>query len=156
MGDDVLIVGASGILAPAAAELAARGHRVTGIAMRRDVPASVAALRVDVRDAHALGVALGSRRWGSAIVYEPATTSESRVLLEAAVDGNLVLVRTSAAADPANGEFRPPKGTLQLGWIAGPPPRWHDAEEVSSAALEVLADGRSRVLGVIRPWEERP
>lgn len=154
---DVLVVGASGILAPAATTLAGRGQRVTGIGRSRAMPAMVEELFVDARDADALETALGDRRWSAAIVYEPAVSEASMQALAHAVDGEVVHVRTSASADPALGELQVPPQTLLLGWHedeAGP--RWHRPDEVSDAALQVLADGRPRILGVVRPWDRRP
>lgn len=152
----VLIVGASGILAPAAAAFVARGVPVAGIGLTRAMPAGVEAIHVDATDADALRAALGDRRWSAAIVYEPAVSSDSIGVVSGAAD-RVVRVRTSGAVDPAHGEAEVPEGVLQLGWTAGPDPaRWHTPEEVSAAALEVLADGMARTLGEIRPWERRP
>jgi saccharopine dehydrogenase-like NADP-dependent oxidoreductase len=153
----VLIVGAAGILAPAATTLAGEGSVVTGIGRRRPMPAGVETLNADARDAEALASAIGERRWEAAIVYGPASSPESLEVLRAAVDGRVVVVRTSADADPALGEVSLPDDTLQLGWT-GPAGaiRWHSAEAISDAALQVLADGDGRVLGRVRPWEERP
>ena len=156
-GGDVLVIGASGILAPAASTLARRGHRVTGVARRRAMPTAVEPVLVDARDADALEAALGGRRWSAAIVYEPAVSEASMRVITDAVDGDVVRVRTSASADPALGELHVPAHTLLLGWReleAGV--RWHDPDEVSDAALHVLADGEPRILGAVRPWDRRP
>jgi len=152
-----LVVGASGVLAPAAAILARRGETVTGIARRRPVPAGVEALVVDARDATALAAAVGRRRWSRCIVYEPAISEESFAVLASVIDGPVVRVRTSAVADPARGKLVIPPATLQLGWHdeAGEV-RWHTANEISDAALQVTMDGMARTLGTLRPWDRRP
>lgn len=151
----MLIVGASGILAPAAATLVARGAEVTGISLTRAMPRGVDALHVDGRSTDALRAALGDRRWMQAIVYLPAVSEESQAVIADAVDGRVVQVRTSAAADPARGELRLDDDVLQLGWTP-PPVRWHTPAEVSDAALRVLETGVGEVLGVVRPWTDRP
>lgn len=160
----VLVVGASGILAPAAAQLAAAdgGAPVTGIGRGRPMPSGVEAIAVDARDAEALRRALGARRWGCAVVYAPAVTDASLPVLRAAVDGPVVLVRTSAEATPPPEEPEAPAPepgpwTLQLGWATGAGgARWHSPEEISEAALAVLRDGAGRTLGAVRPWADRP
>jgi saccharopine dehydrogenase-like NADP-dependent oxidoreductase len=160
----VLVVGASGILAPAAAKLVAAdgGAPVTGVGRVRPMPSGVEAIAVDARDAEALRWALGARRWGCAVVYAPAVTDASLPVLRAAVDGPVVLVRTSAAAAPSPEEPdapapEPGPWTLQLGWAPGVGgARWHTPEEISDAALAVLRDGAGRTLGAVRPWADRP
>lgn len=154
----VLVVGAAGILAPAASALMKRGAEVTGISRRRRSPAGVDGLHVDAHDLPALDAALGSARWEAAIVYAPAVTARTLPRIAAAVDGRVVLVRTSAAADPAHGlEPVLAPDVLLLGWVDdGRSTRWHTPQEVSDAALEVLADGEPRILGAVRPWERRP
>ncbi len=154
---NVLIVGASGIFAPAAVTLLSRGVPVTGVGRSRPMPDGVEALRVDATDASALASALGARRWTDAVVYAPAVSDASLALLGAAVDARTVVVRTSADADPARGEAEIPDDTLQLGWTGdSASPRWHSPTEVSDAALAVLDDGIGRTLGCVRPWAERP
>lgn len=153
----VLVVGATGILAPAAAALAARGDEVTGVARSAaGMPDGVQALTVDARAADAFGTG----RWQAALVYAPAVSDGSLEALRRVVDGRVVVVRVSAAADPARGEFALEPEVLQLGWAVdeGAPSstRWHTPDEVSRAALAVLADGRGRVLGAVRPWPSRP
>ncbi|MFD6054270.1 hypothetical protein [Agromyces sp. NPDC060279] len=160
----VLVVGASGILAPAAAQLAAAddGAPVTGVGRVRPMPSGVEAIAVDARDAAALRRALGARRWARAVVYAPAVTDASLPVLRAAVDGPVVLVRTSAEAAPSPEEPgapapEPGPWTLQLGWAPGAGgARWHTPEEISDAALAVLRDGAGRTLGAVRPWADRP
>lgn len=154
----VLLVGASGILAPAASALAKRGAEVAGISRRGHSPPSVNGLHVDAHDLPALDAAIGAARWTAAIVYEPAVTAQTLARIADAVDGRVVLVRTSAAADPAHGiETEVAPDVLLLGWVDdGRSTRWHTPQEVSDAALEVLADGAPRILGSVRPWERRP
>jgi hypothetical protein len=154
----VLVVGASGILAPAASALVERGAAVTGISRGRHAPAGVNGLHVDAHDLPALDAALGAARWTAAIVYAPAVTAQTLPRVAEAVDGRVVHVRTSAAADPALGiEPALVPDVLLLGWVDdGGSTRWHTPQEVSDAALEVLADGASRILGTVRPWERRP
>jgi saccharopine dehydrogenase-like NADP-dependent oxidoreductase len=155
--DDVLVVGASGILAPAAETLARRGVRVTGIGRSRSMPSAVEPILVDASDAVALAAVLGDRRWSAALVYDPAVSEASMRVITRAVSGEIVRVRTSAAADPALGELHLPAHTLLLGWAEGEEvTRWHRPDEVSEAALQVLADGEPRVLGAVRPWGRRP
>lgn len=153
----VLVVGASGILAPAAATLLGRGEAVVGVARRHRVPAGVEPLLLDATDAAAVGDAIRERELSAAIVYEPAVTDASLAVLRSHVP-RVVLVRTTAAVDPALGEpARPPADTLQLGWTAfRNGTRWHCPEEVSAAAVDVLDDGAGRTLGSIRPWSARP
>lgn len=151
----VLVVGASGILCPAAAALFARGDDVTGVAQSADgMPDGVAPLVADAREASFVA----ESSWDSALVYAPAVSDESLATVRAAVSGRVVLVRVSAAADPALGDPDVPADVLQLGWFDEPEgsARWHTPAEVSSAALEVLGDGVGRILGSVRPWSRRP
>lgn len=152
MARTVLVIGATGILAPAAAALAAAGASVIAVS-RRGADGSVA---VDASDAAALRDALDGRSWDDALAYGPAVSRESLAFVRAGTPGRCVLVRTSAAADPALGILVVPRNTLQLGWTAGGTPRWHTPAEVSDAALGVLADGAPRTLGTVRPWSDRP
>lgn len=153
-----LVVGASGILAPLAAALVAEGDDVTGVARTRPAPDGARTILLDATSAAAVAEAIGTARWDRAAVYAPAVSPESLLTLTRALDGRVVLVRTSSAADPVHGEPAIPPDVLQLGWTTGPDgeTRWHTPEEVSAAALQVLGDGLGRVLGRIRPWEERP
>lgn len=153
----MLVVGATGILGPAAAALVAGGASVLGVSRgARPVPDGVIPVAVDAHDADALAAALAARSWTDALVYGPAVSADSLRVLRASTPGGFVLVRTSSAADPARGILVVPDGTLQLGWSAGPDARWHTPAEVSDAALDVLGDGRARTLGVVRPWADRP
>ena len=74
----VLIVGASRILAPAAAELLLRIVHVTGVA-RSDIgiPRGVQPLVVDARTYRDLADAIEGRTWSSAIVYMPAVEQKT-------------------------------------------------------------------------------
>lgn len=148
----VLVVGSSGILRPAAAALAADGVEVVGVSRR----GGGGSITVDARDAGALRAALDGQKWCQAIVYRPAVSDESLAFLRAATAGRCVVVLTSDVADPVYGDVSVPDDTLQLGWYTGDVPRWHNAEEVSDAALAVLADGAPRILGTVRPWSSRP
>lgn len=150
----VVVVGAGGILAPAAAALAARGDEVTGIALSRaGIPAGVVPLAVDAREA----AAFDGAAWDAGIVYLPAVTEPSLAALASAVAGRLVRVEVSAAADPVHGEPHPQPDVLLLGWADDDgASRWHTPAEVSSAAVAVLDDGAGRILGAVRPWDARP
>lgn len=181
----VLVIGATGILAPAVDALRNAGRNVVAVSRgTRPEPEGVETVHVDAEDGVALSDALAGRAWVDALVYAPAVSDSSLEWLRAATRGRLVLVRTSAAADPRRGDLAVPPGTLQLGWrdadadsastgpevtgaatAAGsgvparhPPPteRWHTPAEVSAAALAVLADGTARTLGSVRPWSDRP
>ena len=153
-----LVIGASGILAPAAAALVRAGDAVTGVGRTRPVPEGVETLHLDARSAPALAYAIADRHFDRALVYAPAVTADSLSALAGAVSGRTVLIRTSASADPARGELVLPEDTLQLGWTdtESGGVRWHSPEQVSDAALAVLSDGRARVLGRVRPWGDKP
>ncbi|BDZ54450.1 Rossmann-fold NAD(P)-binding domain-containing protein [Agromyces marinus] len=153
----ILVIGASGVLAPAV-EALRLDARVTGISLTRPAPDGVESILVNASDPVALGSALAGRSWSAAVVYAPAVTRDTLAIIAAASSRRAVVVRTSDAVDPAHGAVDVPADTLQLGWAVEPDGRrrWHSAEEISAAALEVLSDGVGRVLGAIRPWEERP
>lgn len=154
--DSVLVVGASGILAPAAATLVAQGITVTGVGRSRSMPAGVEALYVDATDAEAFCAALGGRRWSAAVGYGPAVSQDTIDMLAASAD-RVVLVRTTEAAGVGRSETTMADLVLQLGWAVDvDSARWHTPEEISLAVLEVLADGQSRTLGEVQPWENRP
>lgn len=148
----VLVIGATGILRPAASLLSSGGDQIVGVS-RTGGGGSVA---VDARDATTLAAALDGTTWDDALVYGPAVSDASLGYVRAATRGRCVLVRTSAAADPALGILIVPRDTLQLGWRVGADPLWHSPEEVSALALDVLADGEPRTLGAVRPWSDRP
>jgi hypothetical protein len=148
----ILVIGSTGILAPAANALSDAGHDVLGVSRSGGDGARAA----DARDADALAAALDGESWDEALVYEPAMSDGSLAFVRAATAERCVTVRTTAAADPALGILVVPRDTLQLGWTADEPHRWHTPDEVSEAALEVLADGQARTLGLVRPWSDRP
>ena len=151
----VLVIGTSGILGPAAAALAGRGDAVLGVSRGgRAVPPGVESLVTDAADRASLVGALEGRRWDDAVVYAPAVSDASSAELHGRTPGRFVLVRVTAAADPARGPLDIPDDTVQLGWAAGR--RWHTPDEVSAAALATLDDGRPRLLGAVRPWSDRP
>ncbi len=154
----VLVVGATGILRPAAATLAAEGHRVTGVARDAStLPAGVAGLAADATDAFALASALGDDTWDRAIVYCPTTSAQSLSVLHSAVTGSVVRVRTSDAAAPGSPDPLVEPDVLLLGWEStAQGSRWHTPAEVSAAALDVFETGQSRMLGVVTPWSDRP
>lgn len=153
----VLVIGATGILAPAVTALTSRGEDVVAVARNpRSTPATQSAW-VDARDRPLLAASLADIEWDDALAYGPAVSAGSLAALRGLTPGRLVLVRTSAAADPALGTLIVPPDTLQLGWRPpGEPSRWHTPDEVSSAALAVLADGNPHTLGAVRPWSDRP
>lgn len=161
-GHSVVIVGASGLLWPAAAQLVMAGVAVVGVARSGDrpMPDGVTPVLVDARDSDALthAVAGAAADAEDALVYEPASSPDAIAALSELVRGRVVTVRTSWAADPALGEFAVAADTLVLGWTADDAGgiRWHTRAEVSEAALAVLEDGAGRVLGAIRPWSDRP
>ncbi|KQZ85171.1 hypothetical protein ASD56_02045 [Microbacterium sp. Root166] len=148
----VLVIGATGILAPAAGVLRERGDEVIGMS-RHGADGTIA---VDAQRCNELAATLADKRWDDALVYGRAVTDSSLGYLRAATPGRCVLVRTSAAADPAHGILIVPRDTVQLGWTAGSEHRWHTPEEVSEAALTALDDGDPRTLGTVRPWSDRP
>ncbi|PDQ35989.1 MAG: hypothetical protein B5766_02255 [Candidatus Lumbricidophila eiseniae] len=153
-----LVIGASGVLAPAAAKLVRTGDTVTGVSLRRPVPTGVEHVLVDARSVSAFSSAINERCWNRAVVYAPAVSSGVLKRLDSAVEGVIVLVRTTAAVTDTVGRLELPPGTLQLGWTDAPDgkTRWHTPEEISQAALEVLNNGRATVLGRITPWADRP
>ncbi len=100
-----------------------------------------------------------------ALAYQPFAPDEAWHVLAARVEGLLValLVSAYAAKDapaPPLAEGRHGRADVRhllLGWHrdAGGV-RWHTPREVSAAAVGVADRGESAVLGVIRPWSERP
>jgi len=170
----VIVVGSTGVLRPAATTLEQRGDAVIGVSRHGES----GSIGVDARDPLALRTALDGRAWDDAVIYDRAVSPSSLAFLRAATPGRCVLVRASAAADPRHGILVVPRDTLQLGWRpsgdgAGPivsvrpgaegldrgdgaASRWHSPEEISVAALAVLADGTPRTLGAVRPWSDRP
>jgi hypothetical protein len=162
--DPVLVVGATGILRPAVRSLSAAGRHVVAVArsagdlhqlaveVRGVVP-----LAQDCLDPDALGGALSvmGLEVRAGIAYCPAADRAVLRGLAAVVGGPLVHLLPSAWAAPGGRRPRVRGPVLQLGWT-GDPPRWHTPDEVSAAALAVLASGDDAVLGRVRPWTDRP
>lgn len=155
----LLIVGASGILAPAAATAQACGLAVTGVSLNNLPGAELSrVVRVDARSVEALDAEFADEYWDYAIVYAPATTPRALEWLKPRVGKRLIVVETSQIADPKTGFTRPEKDTLVLGWYfdSGQEAHWHTATEISDAALRLLAKHTGSVLGTVRPWSSRP
>jgi len=165
----ILVVGATGALRPAAIDLATAGDTV--VALARDtarlgqlVAASdghVIPVPVDYRDSELLGRALrASEPLDQALIYAPTAAPGVITLIGAHVRGTVVHVCTSEAGRPG---IDPPVDDgrdlqLLLGWArtGSGTSRWHTAEEISTAALQVLRTRRGQTLGHIRPWSARP
>lgn len=157
----VLVVGATGVLAPAVPLLLDAGHDVVAVAR---TAADLAALSERYGDgvrtlvADATLSSFDPGRLDGAILYGPATSAATVSGVVATCDGPVVQVLTSAAADP--GRTLPPAEPgvrrLLLGWTADG--RWHDAAQISRAAVDRLLgdDEAETVLGVVRPWSGRP
>ncbi len=147
----MLVVGATRILAAALLTLRARGVSVLGVAR------SGGDLNAD--GTSSAFVSLLPASLSGALLYGPAVSTASVLGLLARCDGPVVHVLTSASSDPSVDLPPAPTGVrrLFLGWRACDR-SWHTPEEVSAAALAVydgeLADGS--VLGVVRPWSDRP
>ena len=174
----VLGIGATGILRPAVASLLARDAPVVAVARDATALAAVAGATganvtvraVDARDAAALARSLVGLRVNGAIAYDPAVSADSWTVLARLVEGPVVQVVTSSAADPSRPRHAPPPypfTRLVLGWTAQG--RWHTPAEVSAAAVAVLTQAElnptrsawahaqnDAVLGRVRPWSERP
>ncbi len=116
---------------------------------------------VDYRDSEFLGRALGAiEPLDQALIYAPTAPPTFVNDVSAHVSGIVVHVYTSGAVRPG---AHPPADhgrdlRLLLGWTHTPvgTSRWHTAEEISSAALQVLRNRRGQTLGYIRPWIDRP
>lgn len=180
----VLVVGGTAILRPAVVALRAAGRVVAVLSRSRDrlvaLPAGTAGVVGDLADPAGLAPVLAAPGHLSAgLAYLPDAAGAEGVpalaVLRAAVDGPLVVILTTAAA--AAGPERPvdldaiaanlrrrlvAAGDLRLlllGWRpmrTGAPARWHTPAEISAAALECLDDPTPRLLGVVRPWTDRP
>ncbi|MFD4374352.1 hypothetical protein [Streptomyces sp. NPDC058486] len=175
-GEHVLVVGGTGILAPAVQALAARGAAVSVVsrsadASRPGVPVPPSGLVVaDVTDTAAFGRAVDEAVASRgpvrlALAYQPFAPQAAWELLAERTEGLMVALLVSAFA--AEGAPPPPlpegrRGDavvrhLLLGWHRGPDgSRWHTPAEVSEAALRVAGRGESAVLGTVTPWSERP
>ena len=159
-----VVVGASGILAPLGAALhrvgvatwgVARGERPVGEGYDEFVP-------LDAQDPQAV------RDWMKSlsedpdlvVAYAPAVGDEVWALWNGWA-GRLVVVATSTWAAPDAPAAPWPTGdrvsVLQLGW-RDTGDSWHDPDVVSAAVVAVMTGGfpAYSVLGVIRPWEDRP
>ena len=169
MTQPVLVVGATGILAPAVAELVAAGHRVLAVARTAaDLDALAGEYGERVRTLPADGTdpgfvprvadAVVGRPLAGALLYGPAIDHAGVTGVAGLSAGPVVHVLTSAASAPGHRLPEPPAGVrrLLLGWH--PTGRWHTAAEVSAAAVALWEAGSEadRVLGVVRPWQERP
>lgn len=178
----VLVVGGTGILAPAVLALAERGDAVGVLARGRErLDAVVAsarerggrahAIRADLEDPEGLGRALAGARaehgpFDFALAYLPTAPDTAARALAAAVDGVVVHVLTTEWAAPgtraADRAARAAPGgagakVVVLGWAgSGGTPRWHTSEEVSAAVLAGLEAPGETVVGRLRPWEDRP
>lgn len=160
----VLVVGATGILRPAAVALAASGVTVLAVARTRQdlerlaqaAPGVVPVVADCLRPEEVVAaLATTGPRPLSGLCYCPAADAAGRRALAALVDGPLLQLLPSAWAEPDAAAPDAGGPVLQLGWT-GVPPRWHTPDEVSTAALEAWREGRDAVLGRVRPWADRP
>ena len=173
-GARILVVGATGVLAPFVARVLACGHAVVAVTRDRDHLVALGRpsqhLQVVVADAHSSeGIdaitAVGSL--DGAALYGPAIDPSLLPVLLRRVNGCAALVVTSSLADPSTGLdldvareiVRPRTGdvVVVLGWTGAPGrARWHSPEEISEAVSRALAYGEDSVVGRVRPWDERP
>ena len=176
----LLVIGASGILAPLVREMAGSGTPVLAVGRRSEALAELTAepalagriqtLALDAGDPTAPARLSAHGPFANAVLYGPATDADTRRALLDGVEGPAVLVLTSAAADPRRvGEDlevafarlveavrpRPADRVLVLGWVRTSR-RWHTPEEVSRAAAHSLSRAGDATLGALRPWSERP
>lgn len=179
-----LVVGGAGILRPAALELLRTGHNVTVTARTQASIAALAdaagshrerlqGIAGDYEQAGALESALTQAietagPFELALVYTAADARVARAALAAHPAGTVVDVLTSAHGAPGvdarvraryalRGRERSVR--LLLGWaIEAGAPRWHTPAEISAATLAACeaATGCELVLGVLRPWRDRP
>lgn len=162
-----MVVGASGILAPLGAMLAAQGVRTVGISRGSRLGEGVWDERValDTGDAGTVGD-WAVRQAGdvaAVVAYSPAVADPSWAWLGGLAE-RVMVVATSRWAAP--GAPAPPWAglpgvvVLQLGWApTAQGSRWHTPAEVSAAVLEELVapwSPRTAVLGSVRPWSARP
>lgn len=163
----MLVIGATRILRPAVIELAAAGVEVVAVARTEADLARLATASAHIRpwvlDYHDLDALRTTRQFSSAVVYTPNAPSGFEGVLRAAVAGPVVqLLTSSAAAERQDQPFSfapltsppPPWCRVVLGWTAER--SWHEPEAISAAALAALRDGRDRLLGLVRPWSDRP
>lgn len=174
-GRRVLVLGASGILAPVVGVCTSRGHTVVAVGRSQERLSSLrsrgtGALQLVSADAGSgagLGQVVAAGPFDAAVLYGPAVPARHRAVLLEQVHGRAVIVVTSEAADPSRASGPPAAlaasrdregdAVVLLGWSAEPRgPRWHTPREVSAAAIEALDTGDDVVVGQVRPWEQRP
>ncbi len=155
MSGHVLVVGGTGILAPAVVGLAARGMVVSIVSRNKHRTSDIGDIVVaDVTNVPNFVTALGDRRFDLALAYLPFGDQAAWDVIDARAD-RVVQVLTSAYAAPDGPEPPlPGRPRLILGWH--PSGRWHTPEEISAAALALTESGDEAVLGVTRPWDGRP
>lgn len=163
----VVVVGATRILRPAVERLVASATPVVGVARTRgDLTAMADGLGPGFTplgvDATERAFAARIRVASGVVAYAPATGEPVLQALRSVSAGPVVLVVTSGVAEPGPvdwtvADLPPAPGVrrLVLGWAQR---RWHSPEEISSAALDLLAaeSDEDRVLGAVRPWQDRP
>ncbi|UQX88218.1 hypothetical protein M6D93_18305 [Jatrophihabitans telluris] len=173
----VLVLGATGILRPAVVRLVEDGRTVVGVARSAPELAELAAVlgprlipaAADYLDTQGLLRTLTAivASFSAAVVYAPVADDETLAVLRLLTDGPVVDLLVSEYAQPAPGadpaafclselpaRQAAPWRSLLLGWTSEG--RWHTPEEISAAAVEVLATGQDTLLGVVRPWSTRP
>jgi hypothetical protein len=179
-----LVIGGAGVLRPAALELLRAGHRVTVTARTQASIAALAdaagshrgrlrGIAGDYEQAAALEPALidavdAAGPFELALVYMAAGAPVARAALAAHPAATVVDLLTSAHGAPgvdasARARYalrgRERSVRLLLGWArdAGAS-RWHTPAEISAAALAArgAATDCELVLGVLRPWRDRP
>ncbi len=155
MSGHVLVVGGTGILAPAVVGLAARGMVVSIVSRNKHRTSDIGDIVLaDVTNVPSFVTALGDRRFDLALAYLPFGDQAAWDVIDARAD-RVVQVLTSVYAAPDRPQPPlPGRPRLILGWH--PTGRWHTPEEISAAALELAFSGNDAVLGVTRPWGERP
>jgi hypothetical protein len=178
-----LVVGATGILRPAALSLLSVGMSVVGVG--RDagrvasletaaaaLPGSLHTLALDAAQpgfVDALGHLLTRQSLGleAALVYAPATSPAVTEELMYRWKPRLVELLTSESVGPLGSgvvwtvsrlpQVGDTRRRLVLGWRReSGHSRWHSAEEVSGGALAALASSGDRILGSVHPWSDRP
>ena len=174
MARRILVVGATGVLRPAALALASSWATVVAWALHPEslaglvsaARAPVETLAVDYSDGDAVTKTLSAHGpFDAALLYCPTACADVVTAFADAVKGPVVCLLTSAAAQPVHdapfelASVDVPQGCrrLLLGWAEDDGvTRWHTPEEISAAALDVLFTGHERLLGVVRPWDRRP
>lgn len=173
----MVVVGASGILAPLASLLATSGRTRVGVARGRQPVRGEwdRFVTLDARSADEVqrlrdDLAEHCSPW-IVVGYQPALTPDSwRALTTTALGA--VLLLPSRFADPESGprrtaEWEEATGSdqavlVQLGWTDPHPgvgSRWHTAQEISRLVAETLLGmpftvpaSRHLTLGSVRPW----